>query len=146
MATLPPDELWELMVAIANASIKRTTALPARMAASHHDAPRPNRDHPLGQSASPKALDDSCGTHEEAPCAHRSAFGSRLALLEAIKPYSGHREYVFPADWNPRTHCNSQTANMALKRMSFRGRLVSHGLRSIAKHHPERTRLGPRAD
>jgi integrase len=34
-----------------------------------------------------------------------------LALLEAIKPYSGHREYVFPADRNPRTHCNSQTAN-----------------------------------
>jgi len=43
-----------------------------------------------------------------------------LALLEAIKPYSGHREYVFPADRNPRTHCNSQTANMALKRMGFR--------------------------
>ncbi len=55
-----------------------------------------------------------------------------LALLEAIKPYSGHREYVFPADRDPRTHCNSQTANMALKRMGFEGRLVSHGMRSIA--------------
>ncbi len=55
-----------------------------------------------------------------------------LALLEAIKPYSGHREYVFPADRNPRTHCNSQTANMALKRMGFEGRLVSHGMRSMA--------------
>ncbi|MDO6543246.1 tyrosine-type recombinase/integrase, partial [Photobacterium sanguinicancri] len=28
--------------------------------------------------------------------------------------------------------CNSQTANMALKRMGFAGRLVSHGLRSLA--------------
>ena len=55
-----------------------------------------------------------------------------LVLLEAIKPYSGHREYVFPADRNPRTHCNSQTANMALKRMGFEGRLVSHGMRSMA--------------
>lgn len=44
-----------------------------------------------------------------------------LAILEAIKPYSGHREYVFPADRNPRTHCNSQTANMALKRMASKG-------------------------
>ena len=55
-----------------------------------------------------------------------------LALLKTIKPYSGHREFVFPADRNPRTHCNSQTANMALKRMGFEGRLVSHGMRSMA--------------
>lgn len=55
-----------------------------------------------------------------------------LALLEAIRPHSGNREYVFPADQNPRTHCNSQTANMALKRMGFEGRLVSHGMRSMA--------------
>jgi integrase len=55
-----------------------------------------------------------------------------LALLEALKPHSGHREYVFPADRNPRTHANSQTANMALKRMGFQDRLVSHGMRSMA--------------
>ena len=55
-----------------------------------------------------------------------------LAVVEAVRPYSGHREFVFPADRNPRTHCNSQTANMALKRMGFEGRLVSHGMRSIA--------------
>lgn len=55
-----------------------------------------------------------------------------LALLETLKPYSGHREHVFPADRNPRTHANSQTANMALKRMGFQDRLVSHGLRSMA--------------
>ncbi len=55
-----------------------------------------------------------------------------LALLDTIKPYSGHREFVFPADRDPRTHCNSQTASMALKRMGFEGRLVSHGMRSMA--------------
>ena len=42
------------------------------------------------------------------------------------------REFVFPSDKDPKSHCNSQTANMALKRMGFAGRLVSHGLRSIA--------------
>jgi hypothetical protein len=30
------------------------------------------------------------------------------------------------------THANSQTANMALKRMGFQDRLVSHGMRSMA--------------
>ncbi len=55
-----------------------------------------------------------------------------VALLESLKAHSGHREYAFPADRNPRTHANSQTANMALKRMGFKDRLVSHGMRSMA--------------
>ncbi len=55
-----------------------------------------------------------------------------IELLEVIKPISGHREYVFPSDRDPKKPCNSQTANMALKRMGFAGRLVSHGLRSLA--------------
>lgn len=55
-----------------------------------------------------------------------------LLILESIRPISAHREYVFPADRDPKTHTNSQTANMALKRMGFENRLVSHGLRSIA--------------
>ncbi|MEH6711791.1 MAG: integrase domain-containing protein [Paraglaciecola polaris] len=55
-----------------------------------------------------------------------------MALLDVIRPISEHREYIFPADRNPRTPCNSQTANMALKRMGFEGQLVSHGLRALA--------------
>ena len=55
-----------------------------------------------------------------------------LALLEELKPISGHREYLFPADRDPRTHINNQTANMALKRMGFKDKLVSHGLRALA--------------
>ncbi len=51
-----------------------------------------------------------------------------IALLEIMKPISGHREFVFPSDSDPLKPCNSQTANMALKRMGFAGRLVSHGL------------------
>lgn len=39
---------------------------------------------------------------------------------------------MFPSDRNLRTHCDSQTANMALKRMGLAGRLVSHGMRSMA--------------
>lgn len=55
-----------------------------------------------------------------------------LALLDVLKPISGHREFVFPGHRNPRTHANSQTANMALKRMGFEGELVSHGIRALA--------------
>ena len=55
-----------------------------------------------------------------------------FALLETMQPISGHREFVFPSDRDPLKPCNSQTANMALKRMSFAGRLVSHGQRSLA--------------
>jgi integrase len=55
-----------------------------------------------------------------------------LALLEHVRPISGHLEYVFPADRNPRHHTHQQTANAALKRIGYGGLLVAHGLRSLA--------------
>jgi integrase len=55
-----------------------------------------------------------------------------LNLLNAIKPISGHREYIFPADRNPRKHTNESTANTAIKRMGYKDKLVAHGLRSLA--------------
>jgi integrase len=55
-----------------------------------------------------------------------------LSLLEVIRPLSGAREFIFPADKNPRKSANSQTANMALKRAGLKGRLVAHGMRSLA--------------
>ncbi len=53
-----------------------------------------------------------------------------LAILDVIHPISGHREYLFHR--NPNSHANSQSANIALKRMGFAGELVSHGLRALA--------------
>lgn len=41
-----------------------------------------------------------------------------LAILEVMKPISKHRDYVFPGYRNPLEPMNSQTANMALKRMA----------------------------
>jgi integrase len=55
-----------------------------------------------------------------------------LKILARLKTISGHKEYLFPADRNPKTHMNSQTANMAIKRMGYQGKLVAHGLRSLA--------------
>lgn len=133
MAALPPDELKELMVAIANASIKRTTRCLIEW--QLHTMTRPV------EAATTRWADIDIEKKTWTIPAERMKkrrthiiplTEQAIALLEAIKPYSGSRAYVFPADRDPRTHCNSQTANMALKRMGFEGRLVSHGMRSMA--------------
>lgn len=55
-----------------------------------------------------------------------------LDILEVMKPISAHREHVFPSGNDPKQPMNSQTANAALKRIGYGGKLVAHGLRSIA--------------
>ncbi|MCP4595607.1 integrase domain-containing protein [Neptuniibacter sp.] len=55
-----------------------------------------------------------------------------LSLLEKLKPISGNSEFLFPSDINPRASANNSTANVALKRMGYQGKLTAHGMRSIA--------------
>ncbi|UJL36315.1 integrase domain-containing protein [Pantoea agglomerans] len=55
-----------------------------------------------------------------------------LDILELMKPISAHREHIFPSRNDPKQPMNSQTANAALKRIGYGGKLVAHGLRSIA--------------
>ncbi|WP_339739855.1 tyrosine-type recombinase/integrase, partial [Candidatus Regiella insecticola] len=55
-----------------------------------------------------------------------------LAVLDALKPISAHKNYLFPSSKNALQPMNSQTANAAIQRMGYRGRLVAHGMRSIA--------------
>jgi integrase len=133
MPTLKPAQLPDLMRTLANASIKRTTRCllewqlhtitrPSEAAGARWDevdsknrvwkipAKRMKMKRPHTIPLSPPAI----------------------ALLEVMKPISGTREHIFPADRNPRTHTNNQTANMALKRMGFNGKLVAHGLRALA--------------
>lgn len=55
-----------------------------------------------------------------------------LALLREIKKLSCGNEFLFPSVKNPREPMNSQTANGAIKRIGFKGKLVAHGMRSIA--------------
>ncbi len=58
--------------------------------------------------------------------------GPVIQILKAMKPISQYREHAFPSDINPRKPVNSETVNMALKRMGFKGRIVSHGFRALA--------------
>lgn len=133
MAALRPDELPELMMEIANASIKRITRCliewqlhtmtrPAEAATTRWaDIDFDKRIWTIPPERMKKRRPHTIPLTEQA-----------LSLLETLKHHSGHREYVFPSDRKPRTHANSQTANMALKRMGFQDRLVSHGMRSMA--------------
>lgn len=133
MAALAPAELPELIEAIANANIKRTTR--CLLEWQLHTMTRP--------AEASGARWDEIDWEEKVwtiPAErmkkrreHRIPLsGQMLAILEVIKPISGHREFIFPSDRDPKKPCNSQTANTALKRMGFAGRLVSHGLRSLA--------------
>lgn len=133
MKALTPEELPELMSAIANASIKRTTRCLIEF--QLHTMTRPN------EAAGAKWEEfDFINNIWTIPASrmkkrreHRIPLAKEVIfLLKTMEQYSGKREYVFPADRDPTRPTNSQTANAALKRMGFAGRLVSHGLRSIA--------------
>lgn len=133
MAALTPAELPELMCAIANASIKRTTR--CLLEWQLHTMTRPAEAS--GAKWCEIDIDEKIWTipaeRMKKRREHRIPLTEQaLDLLEVMKPISGHREFVFPSDRDPKKPCNSQTANMALKRMGFAGRLVSHGLRSLA--------------
>lgn len=133
MAALKPAELPELMGAIANASIKRTTRCLIEW--QLHTMTRPSEAS--GARWDEINWDEKIWTipaeRMKKRREHRIPLTDQmLELLDVMKPISGHREFIFPSDRDPKKPCNSQTANMALKRMGFAGRLVSHGLRSLA--------------
>ncbi|OLQ92652.1 integrase [Vibrio panuliri] len=133
MAALTPTELPELISAIANASIKRTTRCLIEW--QLHTMTRPSEAS--GARWDEIDLDEKVwvipAERMKKRREHRIPLTEQmLELLEVMKPISGHRVFIFPSDRDPKKPCNSQTANMALKRMGFAGRLVSHGLRSLA--------------
>lgn len=133
MPTIKPEDLPQLMQALNTASIKLATRCLIEW--QLHTMTRP------GEAAGTKWSEIDFENKlwiipAERMKKRREHFvplsDQSLALLELMKPISGHREYVFPGDRNPKTHMNESTANMALKRMGFAGKLVSHGLRALA--------------
>jgi integrase len=133
MPTLTPEELPELMKALSTASIKLVTRFLIEW--QLHTMVRPSEAagakwseidlHQKTWTIPPERMKK--GKEHIVPLSPPA-----IGLLNAIQPISGHREHVFPADRNPKSHTNSQTANMALKRMGFKDRLVAHGMRALA--------------
>ncbi|BCA93896.1 integrase [Legionella antarctica] len=133
LPTLTPDQLPELMQTIFTANIKRTTRCLIEW--QLHTMVRPSEA--AGARWEEIDFDSQLWTipaeRMKKKKEHMVPLTDQcIALLESMKPMSGHREHVFPADRNPRTHINSSTANVALKRMGYGGQLVSHGFRSLA--------------
>lgn len=141
MPTIKPTELPKLMSSIANASIKRTTRCLIEW--QLHTMTRPFeaagatwdeidfKNEIWVIPASRRKLKKEL--KEDKTQVHRIPLTQQmLDILEVMKPISAHREFIFPSDRDPKRPCNSQTANMAIKRMGYEGKLVSHGLRSIA--------------
>ena len=133
MAALKPNELPELMNAIANASIKKVTRFLIEW--QLHTMSRPAEA--AGAKWEEIDLENKLwivpAERMKKRKEHKVPLTKQtITLLEELKPISGHRDFLFPSDRDPKKPCNSQTANMALKRMGFENRLVSHGLRSLA--------------
>lgn len=133
MPALKPSELPELMNTVREASIKRITrkliewqlhtiSRPSEAAGTRWD----EIDFDSAQWIIP-AERMKKGRPHTIPLTQQA-----LDILEAMRPISGHREYVFTGDRNYTQPINEQTANMALKRMGFGGRTVAHGLRALA--------------
>lgn len=133
MPTLKPEELPELMMALNYASIKIVTRCLIEF--QLHTMTRPSEaatarweeidlENKLWVIPAEKM---KMKREHVIPLTEQTLF-----LLERLKPISEHREYIFPANNSPLKHTNTETANMALKRMGFKGRLVSHGIRALA--------------
>lgn len=133
MAALTPAELPELMNTIAHASIKRTTRCLIEWQLNTMTRPSEASGARWEEINVQEKIWTIPAERMKKRRDHRIPLTDQmLAILEVMKPISGHREFIFPSDRDPKKPCNSQTANMALKRMGFAGRLVSHGLRSLA--------------
>ena len=133
MPSIPPSELPVFISKVANASIKLTTRCLIEW--QLHTMVRP------GEAAGTRWDEINFDSEIWSIPAGRMKkkrphvvplTKQALKLLEVMRPISGHREYVFPSDRNPKTHANPYSANVALKRMGFHKKLVAHGLRSIA--------------
>ena len=55
-----------------------------------------------------------------------------LAILNQMKPFSGHLEYVFPNQRDRDAKAGPDSANNALKRAGLKGKQTAHGMRTIA--------------
>ncbi|MDB2649644.1 integrase domain-containing protein [Porticoccaceae bacterium] len=131
--TLQPSELPLLLSAIQNASIKLTTR--SLILWQLHTMTRP--------SETAGARWDEIDLEQSLWCIPQERMKKRrehivpltsqaLRILERMRLISGRSDFIFPSDRTNKKSYNPQSANMALKRMGFHGKLVSHGLRALA--------------
>lgn len=133
MATIKPERLPELMAAISETNLMRTTRCLVHW--QLHTMTRPL------EAASARWQDIDLANKVWVIPAERMKMKKphtipltkqALALLEVIRSMSGRKDYLFTNHRDPTKHASSQSVNTAVKRGGFAGELVSHGLRSLA--------------
>jgi integrase len=133
LPTLKPEELPLLMTALSQASIKLTTRCLIEWQLHTMVRPSEAAGTRWNEIDLDKGLWDIPIERMKQKKPHVVPLTAQcIELLEVMRPISSRSEFVFPSDRNPKASTNSQTANMALKRMGFDKQLVAHGLRSLA--------------
>lgn len=56
-----------------------------------------------------------------------------LKILNHLQVINGNYRYVFASKYNSEKHVNLETANKALQRTVLKGKIVAHGMRTLAK-------------
>jgi len=131
--TLTPDQLPMLMSKLNYASINLTTRVMIEW--QLHTMVRPMES--AGTRWEEINLDDNTWTIPPERMKKKREHvvplsPQALALLEVMRPISGHREYVFTSQRDPLRHANQGSPNVALKRMGFKDMLTAHGMRALA--------------
>ena len=131
--TLKPDQLPMLMAKLNYASINLTTRVMIEW--QLHTMVRPMES--AGTRWEEINFDDNTWTippeRMKKKREHNVPLSPQaLALLEVMRPISGHREYVFTSQRDPLRHANQGSPNVALKRMGFKDMLTAHGMRALA--------------
>ena len=133
LPTLKPEELPSLMSALSLANIKVTTRCLIEWQLHTMVRPSEAAGTRWDEIDLEKGLWDIPKERMKQKKAHVVPLTPQcIEILGVMKSISSRSEFVFPSDRIPKTHTNSQTANMALKRMGFDKQLVAHGLRSLA--------------
>ena len=133
LPTLIPEQLPLLMTALSQASIKLTTRCLIEWQLHTMVRPSEAAGTRWDEIDLEKGLWDIPIVRMKQKKPHVVPLTAQcIELLEVMRPISSRSEFVFPSDRNPKSPTNSQTANMALKRMGFDKQLVAHGLRSLA--------------
>ncbi|MFT5637058.1 MAG: integrase [Bermanella sp.] len=144
MATIKPERLLELMTALKDANLLCTThclvhwqlhtmTRPIEAATSHwEDIDLENKVWVIPAERMKMKKPHTIPLTEKT-----------LELLQTIRSMTDGKKYLFTNHRDPSKHANSQSVNMALKRMGFAGELVSHGLRALASTTLNKQRFDP---
>lgn len=133
MPTIKTDELGQLMLDLLNANIRRVTRLLIEW--QLHTMVRPSEAAGArweeidweGKMWVIPAERMKKGLNHVVPLSPQA-----LRILNEAKKCNDGSPFIFPADRKRGEPVNPQTANMALKRMGYGGKLVAHGLRALA--------------